>query len=119
VREAVNNAIRHGEPTRIDVRLMASAAGLDISVVDDGRGFDVAGRQAVVGHFGLRGMRERARRIGAAVEIESRLGEGTRVSVRVPVASLAPSAEPGLSKSTMAAADGPAHHAAVANVAKP
>jgi signal transduction histidine kinase len=119
VREAVNNAVRHGEPTGIDVRLMASAAGLDISVADDGRGFDVADREAVAGHFGLRGMRERARRIGAAVEIESRLGEGTRVAVRVPVASLAPSADPGLSKSTMAAADGPAHHAAVATVAKP
>jgi signal transduction histidine kinase len=105
VREAVNNAIRHGDPTGIDVRLGASAAGLTLDVSDDGKGFDLAGCQAVAGHFGLRGMRERTRRIGAAFAIESRPGQGTRIEVRVPAASLDPPPEVVLSKPTMAAAE--------------
>lgn len=115
VREAVSNAVRHGDPTGIDLRLRASAAGLSLSVADDGRGFDVASRQAVAGHFGVRGMRERVRRIGAVVEIESQPGQGTRVEVRVPATSLTVSPVPGLSKSTMAAATVTADHDKIAS----
>jgi signal transduction histidine kinase len=119
VREAVSNAVRHGDPTGIDLRLAVSAAGLSLTVADDGRGFDVAGRQTVAGHFGLRGMRERARRIGAAIEIESRPGRGTRVEVSVPSASLATGTEAGLSKATMAAAAATPEHDLEGAAAKP
>lgn len=119
VREAVSNAVRHGDPTGIDLRLRATAKGLSLVVADDGRGFDAASRQSVAGHFGLRGMRERARRIGAAVEIESKPGQGSRVEVRVPAASLTTGPEAGLSKSTMAAAAATADHDAIPRAAKP
>jgi signal transduction histidine kinase len=119
VREAVSNAVRHGDPTGIDLRLEASAERLSLTIADDGRGFDVAAHEAVVSHFGLRGMRERARRIGAAIEIESRPERGTRVKVSVPAARLAMTAEPGLSKPTMAPAAATADHGRFVPPVKP
>ena len=83
-REAVSNAIKYAEPSRIDLRLWGGSAGLTLEVADDGVGFDVAARESLEGHFGIRGMRERARRIGATIAIASHPGEGARVSVRVP-----------------------------------
>jgi len=83
-REAVSNAIKYAEPSRIDLRLRDEAEGLVLEVVDDGLGFDVTARESLEGHFGIRGMRERARRLGATMAIDSRPGVGTTVRVRVP-----------------------------------
>ena len=83
-REAVANAGRHADPTRIEVYLRAGSEGLVLEVIDDGIGFDVAAGESRHGHFGLRGMRERARRMGATLMIDSEGGRGTKVSVRIP-----------------------------------
>jgi signal transduction histidine kinase len=90
VREAVNNCIRHARARRITVRLDGvmpdgTAGFVQIEAQDDGVGFDVAAREAADGHFGLRGMQERARRIGATLHIDSSPGRGTRVVVRLPL----------------------------------
>jgi signal transduction histidine kinase len=78
--EAVRNAVRHGQASRIDVAL--DAEPLSLTVADDGRGFDVnhagGGRQ---GGFGLTSMRERAEGVGGTLTIESTPGEGTTVRV--------------------------------------
>ena len=95
MREAVNNARTHADATAIDVRVAARPDGLCLTVADDGQGFDVAARDALEGHFGIRGMRERARRIAAAFTIESRPGRGTRVAVVVPPGDDAPANPPG------------------------
>ena len=86
-REAVHNAMRHAEPTGITVTASADAESgcLRLEIADDGTGFDVAARSAAAGHYGIRGMEERARRIGAALVIESRPGEGARVRVSLPI----------------------------------
>lgn len=84
VREAVTNALKHGSPTRVDVRLRAIDSGHDVEVEDDGHGFDVATHSALEGHFGLRGMAERALRMGATLSIDSAPGRGTRVRVEMP-----------------------------------
>jgi len=84
--EAVTNATRHAEATRIDVELLYDASLLRMSITDDGRGF--AGSQnhsGPEGHFGIRGMRERAANIKANLQLESEPGTGTRVSVELPV----------------------------------
>jgi signal transduction histidine kinase len=79
--EALYNAARHAEATHVDVSLHFEAQDLVISVHDDGIGFDP--ETIKHGHFGLVGMRERAERMGATVEISSTANEGTRVSIRV------------------------------------
>ena len=85
--EAVANAVRHASATRIDVQLIYEAARVSLRVEDDGRGFTPAtGTNGPEGHYGIRGMQERAGEIDAALSLESTVGEGTRVSVEAPLA---------------------------------
>ena len=83
--EAVANAVRHAAATRIDVQLVYEGARVSLRVEDDGRGFQ-PGSQAPEGHYGIRGMHERAGEIDAALVLESTPGGGTRVSVEAPLA---------------------------------
>jgi len=84
--EAINNAVKHGKAQRIFVNLVFDARRVQLSVRDDGRGFDsqVAGNGRA-GHFGLIGMRERAERIGGTLSIHSTEGSGTEVVADVPI----------------------------------
>lgn len=87
--EAILNSLRHAEATttRLGLRMAAGGGAMEMVIVDDGRGFDPANRPAArQGHFGLDGIRERVERIGGTLLIESRPGEGTTVTVRLPVA---------------------------------
>jgi signal transduction histidine kinase len=92
VREAVHNAIRHGEASRIDVRFglceLGDGQSLTVEIHDDGRGFDAQTARAARGHYGLKGMEERATRIGGTLAIESRLDVGTVVRLRLPVPAM-------------------------------
>jgi len=94
VREAVTNASKHGRATAVDIRLSMHDGVATITITDDGQGFDVAARGDVPGHFGIRGMRERARRIHAILAIESRPGGGTTVRVTGPTAASPADARP-------------------------
>jgi two-component system sensor histidine kinase UhpB len=79
--EALTNAARHSEAKRIVVSLRRSGRGVELTVVDDGRGF--AFEQSERG-LGIGGMRERALLIGAELTIESRPGQGTTIRLAVP-----------------------------------
>ena len=84
--EAVTNAVRHADPKCIDVSLSYQARGVDLRVKDDGRGFAMAGEKAgPAGHYGIRGMHERAERAGARLTIESRPGAGTIVLAQADI----------------------------------
>lgn len=85
IREAVHNAIEHSGGTAVDVGLAEEAGRVVALIADDGMGFNLTAREKAVGHFGIRGMRERARRIGGTVAIETHPGGGTRVIVSVPI----------------------------------
>jgi signal transduction histidine kinase len=86
LREAVNNAAHHSGATRIAVALEADPGNLVATVSDDGKGFDAGSAdKALSGHFGLRGLSERARRIDAGVTVDSRPGGGTTVIIRLTV----------------------------------
>jgi len=87
VREAVTNAMRHSSCGEIVVTLEGRGQAVAVTVEDDGAGFDVEGRGTLPGHFGIRGMRERARRIDAEISITSRVHEGTILHVVVPTAA--------------------------------
>ena len=84
LREAVSNAARHARAGRIGVRLCEENGGVVASVTDDGIGFEPVGDGPAAGHFGLRGLTERADRIGAIVSVDSRPGAGTTVTIRLP-----------------------------------
>ena len=80
-KEAVNNAARHSGCSRVQVSLDSDAAGLILSVVDDGAGFDTGSEDQ---GNGLTSMRSRAERLGAKFDISSRPGKGTTVRLEVP-----------------------------------
>ncbi len=80
--EAVGNALRHGSPARLKVRLTESADEVRMEIEDDGRGFDPA--SLTVEGLGLVGMRERAEGLGGALAVHSEPGCGTLVIVLVP-----------------------------------
>ncbi|MGI9154551.1 MAG: sensor histidine kinase [Rubrivivax sp.] len=88
VQESLTNAARHAQANQVQVRLAVGADGLDLRVVDNGCGFDTNGDRA--GRFGLLGMRERAQRLGAQLEVTSARGVGTQVRVRMPLPCAAP-----------------------------
>ncbi|MHA3774153.1 sensor histidine kinase [Verrucomicrobiota bacterium sgz303538] len=83
--EAVTNALKHGKPHIITVQVAFEADGVLLSVADDGAGFDPSRAPGLKeGHFGLQGMRERVKRLGGKIEIMSGIGNGTRISAKVP-----------------------------------
>lgn len=84
--EAVSNAARHAHPTQIDVRLQYQDNSLNLSIRDNGCGFHLASSKT--GHFGIPVMEERARKLGGTLHIRSDKGEGTEVSVNVPLKTL-------------------------------
>jgi signal transduction histidine kinase len=84
--EALNNVSKHSKTARADLMIAFEPAEIKIEVNDNGNGFVVPKSPtefAPSGHFGLLGMHERADLIGARLEIESALGKGTRLTVRL------------------------------------
>jgi signal transduction histidine kinase len=85
---ALANVQRHAQARRVRVDLRASPAGAELSIADDGVGFDPAQvRQRPTEHFGLTMMRERAESLGGRVELTSAPGRGTCLRVWVPARS--------------------------------
>lgn len=80
-REGLENALRHARPTEVGVTLYGFADEFELGVADDGRGLD-DGFERRPGHLGLVGMRERARAIGAQLDITARSGGGTQLVLR-------------------------------------
>ena len=83
VQEALNNIEQHSEAGIVSISLKITDAEIFLSITDDGCGFDPSA--ATADHFGLRGMRERARLFGGHLLIDSQPGRGTRVEVKLPV----------------------------------
>jgi len=81
--ESVRNAFAHGAPTRLEVTLTRASGAVELQVVDDGLGFDVA-RDSPEGHLGMRLLRDLVREHGGELSVSSVPGRGTTVRVRVP-----------------------------------
>jgi ligand-binding sensor domain-containing protein/signal transduction histidine kinase len=85
VREALHNAIRHGQPTRVHVDVGFEKKQFRVQVRDDGRGFDTAMASSQTnGHYGLVGIQERTKRIGGVLILNSWPGSGTELTLSVP-----------------------------------
>lgn len=85
VREALSNAAQHAGASTITIRSVYRPLSLQVVVADDGMGIppDIL-RDGREGHFGLNGMRERARRLEGRLQIESDANTGTRVTIKAP-----------------------------------
>lgn len=81
--EALTNAARHSSAKRIEVRLRFGEGWVTLQVKDDGKGFIVADRAGK--GYGLTGMHERVEALNGSLSIDSRIGEGTEVSVTLPI----------------------------------
>ncbi|MEK6301795.1 MAG: two-component regulator propeller domain-containing protein [Acidobacteriota bacterium] len=81
-KEAISNIARHSKCTEADIILRAEAGWLEVKLSDNGRGFDVTGP---VDGNGLVNMRHRAERMGGSLEVFSRNGEGTTVTLKTPL----------------------------------
>jgi signal transduction histidine kinase len=84
-REALVNAFQHADAKNVEVELEYLDAALRLRVRDDGRGIDETVLHSGRGdHWGLAGMHERARKIGARFRVTSRNGAGTEIELSVP-----------------------------------
>ncbi len=82
VQEALTNCVRHSKATRITVAVSDQPDGLNLSVTDDGVGFDPSKR---AGGLGLRGIEERVRELHGTMAIRSARGAGTTLTIRLPL----------------------------------
>lgn len=85
VAEALTNIARHARARQAQVRLAEVNGSLEVLVRDDGVGFDLADADGQAGHYGLIGLRERARLVGGSMEVTSALGLGTTVALHLPL----------------------------------
>jgi signal transduction histidine kinase/ligand-binding sensor domain-containing protein len=84
--EALRNAFRHAHAGRVEVEIRYDTEQFRLRVRDDGKGIDpaVLAKQGLEGHYGLRGMPERAALIGGKLAVWSEVGAGTEVELRLP-----------------------------------
>jgi signal transduction histidine kinase len=83
VQEGLSNIIQHARAKTVKLELTGDERHCTVTLIDDGQGFDADSPQFRWSH-GLMGMRQRAEALGGELQIESRVGEGTRVRVIVP-----------------------------------
>jgi signal transduction histidine kinase len=86
IQEAVTNVARHADASKCRVEIRAAPDGLRIVVEDNGRGFDPRVKPGAAGRgLGLVSVRERVATLGGALQVESRVGQGTRLTVELPL----------------------------------
>lgn len=91
VQEAIHNAQRHGKARQIQVEVHYQPNEVRLMIQDDGVGFRLPQdleSLAKEGHFGLMGIQERVHHLNGAVQISSRPGHGTKLTVTLPLAAL-------------------------------
>jgi signal transduction histidine kinase/ligand-binding sensor domain-containing protein len=83
--EALRNALQHAQAHQIEAEIIYGERQLVLRVRDDGKGMDAdVLDHGSAGHFGLPGMRERAKLIGGSLEVRSKAGSGTEVELTIP-----------------------------------
>ncbi|MDR2715659.1 MAG: GAF domain-containing sensor histidine kinase [Coriobacteriaceae bacterium] len=86
IQEALGNSRKHAQASRASILLQQAGDSVVVTIADDGRGFnpaEVADKGPL--HLGLQIMHERTEGIGGKLEVDSSLGSGTRITIRVPV----------------------------------
>jgi PAS domain S-box-containing protein len=84
VQEALTNVVRHSGATEVDIDIHRQGTRLHVEIRDDGRGIDPA-KLSALNSYGLMGMRKRAELCGGSLEICGKAGEGTVLSLDIPL----------------------------------
>jgi len=84
LREAILNAVRHSRATELHLSLISTTKGCEARLRDDGVGFDVASTEGS-NHYGLKGMKERIKKIGGALTLKTAPGKGTEIQITVAI----------------------------------
>ena len=84
--EAMHNVVRHAQARHLDVRVLRSGELVELTVGDDGKGFDVAEQRRTRQGLGLLSITERVRVAGGTVSLVTESGKGTRIRVRLQAA---------------------------------
>ncbi|MEE8373311.1 MAG: GAF domain-containing protein, partial [Dehalococcoidia bacterium] len=98
VQEAIRNIARHAEAQNVKIRLKASDSEVTAVIEDDGKGFDVSAvfrATSKTRSLGLLGIRERVALLSGSFDVSSEAGKGTRITVEIPLDSLAGTIPPG------------------------
>ena len=83
VQESLTNVARHAAATGVDITITTSNGAIKVEIRDNGKGFDVK-NLGVIKSFGLLGMSERAISIGGELNVTSKLGQGTIITLHIP-----------------------------------
>jgi signal transduction histidine kinase len=88
--EALQNCFGHAQAGQVEVEIRYDSDEFRLRVRDDGKGIDhaVLAAQGIEGHYGLRGMPERAALIGGKLAVWSEVGAGTEVELRIPASAV-------------------------------
>jgi len=84
LREGVLNAVRHSRATELHLSLTQTTKSCEARLRDNGVGFTVAAAEGS-NHYGLRGMKERIRKIGGTLNLHTVPGQGTEIHISVPL----------------------------------
>jgi signal transduction histidine kinase len=88
VQEGLTNIRKHAAAGRVKVKLAAAFPNIFLRIEDNGRGFDVQKRAAAAGQekrMGLRSMQERVKLMNGEMKLQSKPGQGTKVSIKLPI----------------------------------
>ena len=84
VQESINNSIKHAQATTLDIELiMTDTNDLTLTIKDDGKGMDILAVDQT-NHFGLLGIRERVQGLYGTFSVDSELGKGTAINIKIP-----------------------------------
>lgn len=84
--EALHNTVKHAQASKVELRLDSASEGIFLEIRDNGIGFD--SQASFPGHLGLHSMRERITGLGGILQLESYPGQGTCISVWLPLESI-------------------------------
>jgi len=90
VQEAFSNALKHASPTYVSLEMTFFPKRILIVIQDNGVGFDVEqtmARSKTSSHYGLIGMHERVELLNGKIDIESARGQGTKITISIPVST--------------------------------
>jgi signal transduction histidine kinase len=83
LREGILNAVRHSRATELHLSLTKTLNGCQARLRDNGEGFDIGSTEGST-HYGIKGMRERIRKIGGEFDLQSAPGKGTQIQITIP-----------------------------------